>query len=219
MRNQVLLLAACAGLASVPLYAGTLLPGGILTITFATSPMPNQDPVQGLMLGWGNLASESVTGSPTFTVKLYDGTTWLDTETTTPPLDYVCGMVWSDTGNRSYGGAVVAHTPIDFAPVNAGTFAGKVEVTIDQGSVGDIITGDVSPYLGSWDPLNIELLSYLSDGAYGDFAPDINVSLGDESGTVPEPGSFGLMGLGVLVFATWRHRRSRGHAPCHLPAV
>ncbi|MGD0775190.1 MAG: hypothetical protein ABSC05_20430 [Candidatus Solibacter sp.] len=50
MRNHVLLLAACAGLASTPLYAGTLLPGDTLTITFATSPMPNQDPVQGLML-------------------------------------------------------------------------------------------------------------------------------------------------------------------------
>ena len=49
MRNQVLLLAACAGLASVPLYAGTLLPGDTLTITFATSPLYNSGPVQGLL--------------------------------------------------------------------------------------------------------------------------------------------------------------------------
>lgn len=38
MRNQVLLLAACAGLASTPLYAGTLLPGGMTPGMAGISP-------------------------------------------------------------------------------------------------------------------------------------------------------------------------------------
>jgi hypothetical protein len=176
-------------------------------------------------MGWGELASAG--GSPTFTVKLYNGTTLLDTQTTTQPLNansFAYWMLWSDTGARpEFGGVMESTTPIDFAPVNAGTFAGKIAITINQGSVGNITTGDISPILQTaqfWDPINIETISYDADGSSaGWFAPDIQVSLGDESGTVPEPGSFELIGLGVLVFATWRHRRSRGHAPCHLPVV
>jgi hypothetical protein len=216
MRNYVLSFAICAGLASMPLRAGTLLPGETLTITFATSPMPNPDPVQGLLMGWGDLAA--VTGSPTFTVSLYNGMELLDTQSTTQPLNFVYWMTWSDTGLRQYGGATVSPTPIDFGPVNAGTFAGRIDITIDQGSVDSILTGDVSSYFQGnqfWDPINIELISPFSDGdgSYGNFAPGINISLNDtvvtppDPGAAPEPSTVELMGLGVIAFVTWSRRK------------
>jgi len=43
-------------------------------------------------MGWGELASAG--GSPTFTVKLYNGTTLLDTQTTTQPLNANSFAYW-----------------------------------------------------------------------------------------------------------------------------
>ena len=153
-------------------------------------------------------------------MKLYNGATLLDTQSGTQPLSSAFWISWwSDPANTfGYEPETVSPTPIDFGPVNAGTFAGRIDVTIDQGSVDNILTGDASQYYEAqfWDPINVELISPSGEdsGGYGNFAPAINISLNDAAGptpdpvAAPEPGTVGLVGLGALAVATWRRRKS-----------
>lgn len=171
----------------------------ILTITFDTKPLQNLDPVSVIEIGWGNLALASISGSPTFTAKLYNGDTLLDTVTTMFTGSFSEWLLWSATGSYPYrSGSHHSATPIDFGPVNDGTFAGKIEVTINQGSIDNILTGNITNYINNpsnnlWDPITIQLISpNPSGGDSGWFAPNINVN------PVPVPGAFWLLGSGLI---------------------
>jgi len=95
-----------------------------------------------------------------------------------------------------------------------GTFAGKIAITINQGSVGNITTGDISPILQTaqfWDPINIETISYDADGTVQGGSPRTFRSASAMNPAQFRAWHFGTDRLGVLVFATWA-TRIRGHA-------
>ena len=115
---------------------------------------------------------------------------------------FAAGGAFTITGNGSKG--------LPNATIFSGTFSGPVTwtlVTLANGTHNYTLTGAVSGTLGSSFHTDGVTVQLTINSGRGFFNGMTNISSGDTSVSVPEPGTLGLLGTGLVGIAGAMHRK------------
>jgi hypothetical protein len=140
--RQFLSLGLLSGLAALSVHADTLLPGGILRVEFQTRPPFIESNPNALSLALGNVTI----GAPysRITGTLYDGNrllgeAWstLGAGSTGPYSFHPLPTTWKSAGSPwdPFWFAPGLTPVVDFSTLWSGTIQGRIDVTIDSGSI------------------------------------------------------------------------------------
>ena len=138
------------------------------------------------------------------TVKLYDGSTLLDTVIVNLiNLDFssLQPFTWVGLGSGvSCGPPRCSPTPIDFTKFNNRTFSGRIDISINSGSISDLLTGPLYDQISGAITGPSVALSHLDPATGGGFGQVIS----GQATLSPEPSTVWFIGAAAVLFALIR---------------